>query len=146
MKKLYTIVVLGVFTVLFLAIFYFFPKNTIQAPVVNDVNESGISVSYPKPNDVIWSPLKIAGLVNGSGWIGFEGQVGTARLFDAKEKEIAIGILTAQGEWMQKIINFESTLIFAPVSPVPGKLVFYNENPSGEPVRDKIFIVPVTFK
>lgn len=106
----------------------------------------GITVFSPKSNEVISSPLKITGITNGDGWFGFEGQVGTVRLFNSHDHELALGILTAQGEWMQKTINFETTLTFNPGSETSGKLIFQNENPSGEILMDKTFTLSIKFK
>ena len=95
------------------------------------------------PSETIASPLKITGRVNGNGWTGFEGQVGTVKLFDNSGKELAMGILTATEEWMKLPVKFESVLWFDYPEAGAGKLVFYNENASGEPARDKTFEVPV---
>ena len=119
----------------------FFPKNN-QVPIEQGAIE-GIEVFYPKSGESILSPLKITGKVNGGGWIGFEGQVGIVKLFDNSGKELALGILTAQGEWMQKEINFETTLWFDYSGEGSGQLIFYNENPSGEAQKNKTFTLPV---
>ena len=105
--------------------------------------EKGIVVSIPKENEVISSPLKIEGYVNGDGWVGFEGQVGVVRLFDENDKELGLAILTADGEWMQTKINFKTTLWFDYPGEGQGKLVFYNENPSGESEKNKTFTLSV---
>lgn len=104
---------------------------------------AGIQIDAPKANEKIASPLTIKGIVNGNGWTGFEGQVGTVRLFDQDGKELALGILTATGDWMQLPTNFETKLFFDYTGENPGKLVFYNENASGEPERNKTFELPV---
>lgn len=116
-------------------------KNT-NIPIIN--NNLGIQIFSPKEHEVVSSPLKIAGAVNGNGWTGFEGQVGTVRLLDNSGKELALGILTATTNWMQLPTNFETTLFFDYPGDGSGQLVFYNENASGEPKRDKTYVVPVT--
>lgn len=113
-------------------------KNNV---IVEDAE--GITVLSPKPGETITSPLKITGFVNGGGWIGFEAQVGTVKLFDKDNNELALGILTAKGEWMQVKIDFETELNFVSEVEGEGRLVFYNENPSGEPGREKTFTIPV---
>ena len=145
MKKLFFIIC----AVLFFAVVIFslytnlFLKKQDSAPAIQNV--MGINIISPKPNEFISSPLKIEGVVNGGGGIGFEAQVGVVRLFDDKNNELALGLLIAKGEWMQVKIDFETELNFiAPESGV-GTLVFYNENPSGEPIRDKTFVLPVKF-
>lgn len=144
-KNILIVVVLGVIIIV-LAVILFLPKIG-QAPSQNTNNASGgIEVSSPKSGEVVKSPLKITGKTTGNGWIGFEAQVGTVKLLDETGKVLAFGILTAQGEWMQQIINFETTLNFVASTTASGSLVFYNENPSGEAERNKTFSLPVTFK
>ncbi len=108
-------------------------------------SNSGIAVSLPKPNETVSSPLKITGLVNGNGWTGFEGQVGMVKLFDSAGKQLALGILTTTTEWTSLPTSFQTTLNFS-TNATAGKLVFHNENASGDPSRDKTFMVLVKFK
>ncbi len=144
-RNIFVVIILAIIIVV-LAIVLFLPK-TGQAPSQNGATtSSGIEVSIPKSGELIKSPLKITGKVDGNGWTGFEGQVGTVKLLDDTGKVLAFGILTAQGEWMQQVINFETTLTFATPATAGGSLVFYNENPSGEAAKDKTFSLPVNFK
>ena len=115
-------------------------ENTIEVPV------SGITVFAPKEHEAIESPLKVRGMVKGNGWIGFEGQVGTVKLQDMQGKELAAGILTATSDWMQSNIYFETTLAFTKNGVTEGRLIFHNENPSGEPERDQLYFVNVNLK
>lgn len=126
--------------ILVLGVFLSLPKKA-SAPVA--VTDPGIEVLTPKANEAIFSPLKITGMVKGYGWTGFEGQVGIVRLFDSTGQELALGILTATEDWMQAEVNFETTLFFDYPGEGTGQLVFYNENASGEPERDKTFTLPV---
>lgn len=145
MKKEITIlIILAVIIIILTGVLIWQPKNQTA-----DYNYSqpllGLEITSPKPNDMVLSPLTILGSVNGNGWIGFEGQVGTVKLFDETGNELAMGILTAQGEWMQQIIYFETILEFTRTTSDFGSLVFYNENPSGESQRDKTFTLPIKF-
>ncbi len=141
------IVILALIIVLLSGILIFWPKTkTSNRAITATPIPSGIEVTSPKPNDVISSPLKITGLVHGDGWNGFEGQVGIVDLIDNGGNQLTYGILKGTTEWTTSPTNFETTLEFSPVPGTSGSLVFKNENPSGDPVRDKIFIVPITFK
>ncbi|MBM3206307.1 MAG: hypothetical protein FJZ43_01665 [Candidatus Staskawiczbacteria bacterium] len=144
MKRLYLIfsIVLCLSALVFFSVMSFFSskQNTGNQP---PVQIEGISVFYPKAEEVISSPLGVVGVVNGGGWIGFEGQVGTVKLEDEDGNELASGILKAKGEWMQEVINFETTLSFVSQKEQNGKLIFYNENPSGEEERNKTFVLPI---
>ncbi len=117
------------------------PQNNNE-PSIN----SGLEVFSPKPNDVVSSPLKITGVVKGDGWTGFEGQVGRVTLQDSTGKELASAPLTATTEWTQLPTHFEANVTFNKGQATSGKLIFHNENASGDPKKEKTFIIPVTFK
>jgi len=142
-KELIIVIILAVIIVALLGILIWPKKvdNNQQPPAV-----SGIQVVSPKANEEISSPLKITGSVNGDGWAGFEGQVGTVKLLDGVGKELATGILTATTEWTTLPTNFETTLNFISESAQSGTLVFHNENASGLPEKDKTFSLPVKIK
>lgn len=141
-KLILIIVILGV-VIIILAAFLFWP-TPIQSPVVQQP-PADIEVFGVKANDDVSSPLKITGIVRGGGWTGFEGQVGTVHVMDANNNELAVGILTAATDWMQLPTSFEVTVTFTAVSGTLGSLVFKNENPSGDLVRNKALVLPVTF-
>jgi len=144
MNRKNSIVIVSILAIIVIAGSFFIFKDRANTNVVE--NKSGIQIFSPKENELISSPLKITGLVNGDGWTAFEGQVGIVRLFDSNNKELALGILTATEEWMKLPVNFETTLFFDYPGDGIGKLVFYNENASGEPERDKTFTLPVTLQ
>ncbi len=142
-KSVWLIVGVVALVVIVGAGFLFFKKpstNGNNPPVITDSN---IEIFTPKPNELISSPLKITGLVKGNGWGGFEGQVGTVKLFDSSGKELGMAILTASTDWMKLPTNFETVIYFDYPGDGTGKLVFYNENASGEPSRNKTVTVPV---
>jgi hypothetical protein len=82
-------------------------------------------------NDIISSPLRIEGKTK-PGWVVFEAQVGTAKLYDANGKELGWAILRAKGEWMKPEVEFEGTLVFDAPTTETGKLVFKDDNPKDE--------------
>ncbi len=139
-KNIWLVVLLTIIIIALVGIFILWPVKT---PVSAPVGIEGLQIISPTANAEISSPLKITGGVSGNGWAGFEGQVGTVRLLDASNNELALGILTATTDWMQPIVNFETTLEFQSDTAQAGNLVFHNENPSGDPVRDRTFTLPV---
>jgi hypothetical protein len=68
------------------------------------------------------------------------------KLLDSARKELAAGVLIATTEWTTSPTNFEATLSFQSSAAQSGTLVFKNENPSGDPTRDKTFILPIKIK
>jgi len=103
----------------------------------------GLTVSSPKTGATISSPIKISGSVNGGGWSGFEGQVGSVKLLDANGKELGSGVLTATSDWTTLPTGFEMNLSFTSDQDQDGTLVFKNENASGDPARDNTYTLPV---
>ncbi|MEK7681154.1 MAG: GerMN domain-containing protein [Patescibacteria group bacterium] len=107
---------------------------------------SGLIISEPTgANPAVSSPLKISGYVNGDGWFGFEGQVGSVKLVDEIGNVLAQKPLTAITEWMTTTVKFETSLEFNNLSAQTGKLIFRNENPAGMPEMEKEFVLPVKF-
>ena len=142
MRKSILILIAMAVVIVALTALLFLPKKNNQTEVQEEP-VAGIKINSPKPNELIFSPLKIEGYVNGGGWIGFEAQVGTVRLLDSKGNELAFGILQAKEEWMKTKIDFETVLSFVSLEEKNGSLVFYNENPSGDPERNKTFTMPL---
>jgi len=133
-------IVIVVVAVLF---FLMLPSNNPPAENPPPQGNDGIEITLPTANSVVSSPLKITGMVKGNGWTGFEGQVGTVKLFDESNNELGMGILTASADWMQLPTPFETTIFFDYPGDGNGKLVFYNDNASGEAERDRTFTLPV---
>jgi len=142
-KEFWLIIILAVIIFGLTGVLFFMPdKNSkkVLAPT------AGIVVASPKENAWVLSPLEIAGTVNGDGWTGFEGQVGTIQLLDNKGKELASGILKATTDWTSLPTKFGAVLNFAPNNFGLWTLVFKNENPSGDPSKDKEFVLHVNSK
>ncbi len=108
-----------------------------------NIANQGISVDNFLGGEEISSPLTIKGKISGNGWTAFEGQAGTVYLLNGNGEKIASGILTATSEWTALPVSFEAVLGFDSVQSENGSLVFHNENPSGDPVKDKTFTLPV---
>lgn len=103
-----------------------------------------IRLDTPRPNDVIKSPLVIAGEARGN-WF-FEASFPVI-LTDANGVTIAQGIATAQGEWMTtEFVPFTATLIFKnPQYKNNGSLILKKDNPSGLPENEDNLDIPVLF-
>ncbi|MBI2037525.1 MAG: GerMN domain-containing protein [Candidatus Magasanikbacteria bacterium] len=105
-------------------------------------NKKGLVLDNLKENDTIASPFKITGYTNGEGWGGFEGQVGNVSLYDINNNLLDFKPLTAVTDWMTSTVYFEANLEYT-TSDERGWVVFKNENPSGDPARDKEIDIPV---
>ena len=144
-KEIWILIILGIIIVVLVG-FLLWPKSKQKVSTVNNPQPTAdIEVTMPKEGDWVSSPLEVAGAVNGNGWSGFEGQVGTVKLLDSDGKELANGVLTATTEWTTLPTSFDTTLKFDPGTSETGELDFKNENPSGDPAKDKTFVLPIKF-
>ncbi|HVY72923.1 MAG TPA: Gmad2 immunoglobulin-like domain-containing protein [Candidatus Paceibacterota bacterium] len=103
-----------------------------------------IEVSAPLINATVSSPLTVTGRARGN-WY-FEASA-PYMLLDKDGKTIAQGHIDAQGDWMTTdFVPFKATITFA-AQPAgsTGTFVLQNDNPSGDPARQKELRIPVKF-
>lgn len=133
MKITQIIVVLGI--VALGALFFISSRNQ---------NNAMIRVATPTADAFITSPLVISGQARGN-WY-FEASF-PAELIDANGKQLFIGPVQAQGEWMTKeFVPFNSEIIFAQPETANGTLILRKDNPSGLPENDAEVRIPVRFQ
>jgi cytoskeletal protein RodZ len=120
------------------------PTPSPQAESSPTPQSSGdFSITSPQENEVITSPVTVAGKVPGS-WF-FEAQL-TVKLLDGDGKQIATGTGTAKEDWMtEKPVPFEATLTFEKPSTLNGMIVIEKDNPSGLPQNAQSLEFPVRF-
>ena len=145
-KLIWLIIILSMIVFVLVGILIFVPTTPGKNRPIPPVGDGGIFITNLKEGQEVSSPLKILGFVDGNGWGGFEGQVGTVKLLDFKGNELASGILGATTDWMTFPVQFESTVNFVLNNDGPGTLVFHNENPSDMRDKDKTFSLPVKIK
>ncbi len=147
-KEIWLLGVLGLIMVILLCILFFVPAKKTQAPQPTQnkpvVVVEGIQIISPKLNEEVASPIKISGIVTGNGWSGFEGQVGVVEVRDLKGMSGAV--LKAMTDWTVLPTSFEATVTLNKIISGPITLVFHNENPSGDPAKDKTFSLPIKIK
>ncbi len=151
MKKIFFIILLTIIGTAMIVSWRYFgvqkDKNkTVDVLPVQTATTTaaGLTVFAPSENNLIASPFKITGVVNGDGWYGFEGQVGSVTVYDNAGTVLDIKPLTATSDWMTSTVRFESNIEFLTTA-TSGVLVFKNENASDEPARDKTMSMPVRF-
>ncbi|MGC9603413.1 MAG: GerMN domain-containing protein [Minisyncoccia bacterium] len=130
---------------------YFAFGTKVQAPqsgeIVQQNNESTstlIEILIPKAGELIPSPLVVGGIAN-AGWTVFEGVAGTMTLYDDNNSNLGQAQLMADTDWTKPPVHFTATLDFSPPSTNSGRLDFSSDNPSGDPVRQQHFTMPVKF-
>ncbi len=111
---------------------------------VPSVSAGLISVASPSANEIVSSPVSISGTAK-AGWGIFEGQAGTVNLYDGNGNGLGMAVLKVSGDWTQPEVQFTASLNFSSSESWGGKLVFKNDNPSGDPTRDKTYEVDVKF-
>jgi hypothetical protein len=117
--------------------FWFFPKNTV-APVTQ------ADVILDAPITVVTSPLTITGTARGN-WF-FEASFPII-IKDADGSVLAQGHAQATDDWMTTdYVPFTATVTFTKPKTATGMLILKNDNPSGDPVNDKMMTIPVTFQ
>jgi len=103
-----------------------------------------IQVDFPRPNQIINSPLTITGQARGK-WF-FEASFPVV-LTNWDGLIIAQGIATAQSDWMtSEFVPFTATLTFTldpNVYSNKGALILQKDNPSGLPENDDALEIPV---
>ncbi len=116
-------------------------------PVTSDYSDL-IQVDSPKPNATVASPLVITGKARGSWYfeasfpVKLVGEDGTVVAEAAAQANPPAG-----GEWMTAdFVPFKATLTFARPTTRTGTLILKNDNPSGDPARDKEIKIPVQFQ
>ncbi|MEK7540989.1 MAG: GerMN domain-containing protein [Patescibacteria group bacterium] len=142
MKKVFLIITIIITTVA-LSVASFILLQQKKEEILPPETKLGIEVFLPKSNEEVFSPLEIIGTINGNGWVGFEGQVGTVKLLNSEGEELAVGFLQATTEWTQLPVRFKTILDFISLNMDAGRLVFNNENPSGLPQNDREFVLPI---
>jgi hypothetical protein len=119
----------------------------ISVPTPASQKTSGdITINSPKSGEVISSGVvHISGAARG-GW--YSEAAAPFEIQARNKKVIAQSHIIAQGNWMTTdfvLFNREVTLTI-PTGLKSGFIVFKNDNPSGDPAKDKEVRVPVHFK
>jgi len=116
-----------------------FVENIGNANEMSDL----IIVDSPRPNDAAKSPVTITGKARGT-WY-FEAQF-PIKIVDANNKEIGTVAAKATGDWMtEDFVPFTAQLEFSAPATATGTLILKNDNPSGDPAKDKQLTIPVKF-
>jgi hypothetical protein len=143
-KMIWILIILAVVIVALLAFLIFMPAKPRwkEGPLM----PAPIEIFSPALNSEISFPLKITGRVNGYGWAGFEGQVGTVRILNSLGATKGSAVLTATSDWTKLPTDFEAIINPNFIGSDSASLLFANENPSGDPAKNKTFTLPVKIK
>ena len=102
-----------------------------------------IEVDQPFPNTKVASPLTITGKARGTWYFEATAPV---ELKDSSGTVVAHGTIRATGNWMTTdYVPFTGALTFTAPSTHTGTMVLKNDNPSGDPKKQKELDIPVEF-
>lgn len=118
-------------------------QNFVQ-DIGNEIEKMDlIRIDFPRPNQVIESPLIITGQARGN-WF-FEGDF-PIELLDDNENIIIQSYATAKSEWMtEDFVQFEVEISFDAPATVKGVLVLKKDNASGLSEQADELRVPIIF-
>ena len=139
---------IAILIILAAAVVYLIPhKAAAPAPIVSNppspVATPDVIVDTPQPNDLVTSPLTVKGRAMNS-WY-FEASL-PGKLVDAANNVIVQKPFMAVTDWMTPgYVDFNETLTFSIPATQYGTLIISKDNPSGEPINDASFSVPVRF-
>lgn len=118
-------------------------RKVLDSTLIPASIDNTITVTSPLPHATVTSPLSIQGTARGTWYFEASAPV---ELRDANGKVIAQGHVTAQGDWMtEEYVPFTATLTFSAPATKTGTLVLKNDNPSGDPAREKELDISVVF-
>ncbi len=147
MKK--NLIITLVIVILVIIAFVFWKKPSVAPtiapnPEVTQQNSISdlISVSEPRPNSNVRTTFNVTGQARGS-WY-FEASFPII-LKDNKGNILVQTIAKAQGDWMtDNFVPFSSTVSITSAYTGPAILILKNDNPSGDPTKDKQIEIPIT--
>ncbi len=119
-------------------------NQTFVQDIGNELEKTDlIRIDFPRPNQVVQSPLIITGQARGS-WF-FEGDF-PIELLDDNENIITQNYATAKSEWMtEDFVQFEAEISFDNPATNKGILVLKKDNASGLPEHADELRVPIVF-
>ncbi len=138
--------VLQIIAIIILAVLVLFViKKKPVAPTSNNsiVVNPDVIVDLPQPNDLVTSPMTVKGRARGN-WY-FEATM-PGKLKDSLGNILVQQPLHAITDWMTtNYVDFNETFVFTLPATQYGTLEIDKDNPSGEPINDASFTVPVKF-
>ena len=138
------VVLVGIAIVVSLALLFFPKVKNLGKPVPTVKEpESDVVITYPKPYQVVTSPLVVKGKAKGT-WF-FEGELPITLYYGVGSDFVSTYVM-AEGEWMTAdYVDFELSIDFPVPETNDGLLVIQKNNPSDMRELDDSFEVPLRF-
>ena len=142
------VMIFGVVIIVLLGVLLFVPAvkgptTLIDSSEIISSPSGNITISLPKKDGIISSPIKISG--SAKGWY-FEASF-PIKIVDGDGSILGENIARAQSDWMTtSSVPFLATISFNIPQYAPGTIIFQKDNPSGRPESDEKFIMPIRFR
>jgi Immunoglobulin-like domain of bacterial spore germination len=148
MKKFLIFIIILLAIIIVAALVFDWGRNDalIPMPDQNMAATSGAPIIFsPKNDETVTSPIQISGKVSGN-WF-FEGSF-PIELLDSNGDVIASATASSPEDWATtSMIDFSATLIYPKATTTDrGLIILKNDNPSGDPARDKKEFIQVILK
>ena len=141
------VAILAVVVVLLLGILIVVqPAKGPTISIIPAVSADGhLRVTAPRVDDLVTSPVAVAGSVTGDGWY-FEATF-PVKILDGDGTVLGSGPAQAQSDWMTTgTVPFAASVSFAAPKYAIGTIVFAKDNPSGLPQNAGELRLPVRFR
>ncbi len=135
------ILILGIISVIALSISQ--KPEIVENVLENTKKDSEIIVYYPKPNDIVTSPLIVKGKAKGT-WY-FEGEFPITLYYGVGDSFVDVNAF-ALGEWMtEDYVDFEVIINFPEPQDNDGLLDLRKNNPSDIEEQNDSLRIPLRF-
>lgn len=150
-KIIFSIALVVLIVIAFVLLLTYQPKSLNNDALNNMVvdnnqptdNSQDVFIDQPKMNSKISSHVKLSGRIRGT-WF-FEASL-PIKIVDGNGQVLGSGTAQAQDSWMtEDLVRFTAEINFLPPETATGQIIIEADNPSGDPLRDRNFIVPVSF-
>ncbi len=139
--------VIGFLILLIPALLFLLPSKPLTQQKPAEVGSTPVDpeiiVDYPKPNDIVTSPLIVKGRARGT-WY-FEGQFPITLYYGVQNSFVNVNSF-ALGEWMtEDYVDFEVVINFPVPTENEGLLVLSKNNPSDLEENNASLRIPLRF-
>ncbi len=148
MSRKSLIITLLVVIVSIIAVYLLLPQTTKAPSTAKNTASSqnlefAVVVDSPTINSEVTSPVTLSGKAPGTWYFEASAPV---LIKDSTGKVLGSSHIKAQGDWMTpNYVPFVGTLTFSKPSTKTGTLIFKNDNPSGDPAKQKTLEILVQF-
>lgn len=153
-SKLNTFLLVVLTILMIIALRFMFTHKEIYFPGPQDTKTDTIPMVTGNKDDLVLFSIapgsKVSGTMTATGSVKnayfFEANIGV-NILDANKNLLKAGNGTATTDWMTSgPVSFTTSLNFTGLPAGPGFIEIKNDNPSGDPTKDKSIFIPVVIQ